>query len=226
MRLLGVTEKTGFAGVVRLGVSSYTTITHHTRVSRSHIPVTGPLSLVDAGWCPNDQNSQLVGKAPHHTSFANTVIILFTALPKFNHSTSYSSYPAAVISQDKWGAESVESRFSRDHTFLIHQVHKLDAHRRDIQFKMRPTLRFINFSKQIRSRLVFGGGRQRQQQHRPLEWTNDVGSNASGRMGWRRYQSGDASSTASAAEEAVRQGTFRRLWNSPVGLKTVHFWYA
>jgi hypothetical protein len=35
----------------------------------------------------------------------------------------------------------------------------------------------------------------------------------------RRFQSSDAA----AAEQ---QSTFQRMWNSPVGLKTVHFWYA
>ncbi|KAL8701311.1 MAG: hypothetical protein Q9201_004982 [Fulgogasparrea decipioides] len=34
----------------------------------------------------------------------------------------------------------------------------------------------------------------------------------------RRYQ------TTEAAPAAPAQGTFQRLWNSPVGVKTVHFW--
>lgn len=35
----------------------------------------------------------------------------------------------------------------------------------------------------------------------------------------RRFQSSDAGS-------AEQQSTFQRLWNSPVGVKTVHFWYV
>ncbi|BDD61665.1 hypothetical protein MPDQ_001448 [Monascus purpureus] len=34
----------------------------------------------------------------------------------------------------------------------------------------------------------------------------------------RRFQSTDAGATAE------QQSTFQRLWNSPVGIKTVHFW--
>lgn len=33
-----------------------------------------------------------------------------------------------------------------------------------------------------------------------------------------RFQSTDATA-------APTQGTFQRIWNSPVGVKTVHFWY-
>ncbi|KAJ5242001.1 mitochondrial pyruvate carrier 2 [Penicillium citrinum] len=39
-----------------------------------------------------------------------------------------------------------------------------------------------------------------------------------GGQGWR-FQSSDAG--AAAAEQ---QSTFQRMWNSPVGVKTVHFW--
>jgi len=39
-----------------------------------------------------------------------------------------------------------------------------------------------------------------------------------GGQGWR-FQSSDAG--AGAAEQ---QSTFQRMWNSPVGVKTVHFW--
>ncbi|KAI9933912.1 hypothetical protein ASPWEDRAFT_35885 [Aspergillus wentii DTO 134E9] len=35
----------------------------------------------------------------------------------------------------------------------------------------------------------------------------------------RRFQSSDA-----GASTAEQQSTFQRLWNSPVGVKTVHFW--
>ena len=35
----------------------------------------------------------------------------------------------------------------------------------------------------------------------------------------RRLQTTDATAAPS-------QGTFQRLWNSPVGVKTVHFWYT
>lgn len=35
----------------------------------------------------------------------------------------------------------------------------------------------------------------------------------------RRFQSTDA-----GASSEQQQSTFQRLWNSPVGLKTVHFW--
>ena len=35
----------------------------------------------------------------------------------------------------------------------------------------------------------------------------------------RRLQTTDATAAPS-------QGTFQRLWNSPVGVKTVHFWYS
>jgi len=35
----------------------------------------------------------------------------------------------------------------------------------------------------------------------------------------RRYQTADATAAPS-------QSTFARLWNSPVGVKTVHFWYV
>lgn len=35
----------------------------------------------------------------------------------------------------------------------------------------------------------------------------------------RRFQSSDA-----GAASQQQQSTFQRLWNSPVGLKTVHFW--
>lgn len=35
----------------------------------------------------------------------------------------------------------------------------------------------------------------------------------------RRFQTSDAAS-------AQQQSTFQRLWNSPVGVKTVHFWYV
>jgi hypothetical protein len=37
----------------------------------------------------------------------------------------------------------------------------------------------------------------------------------------RRYQS-----TESDASSTVKQSFFQRSWNSPIGLKTVHFWYA
>jgi hypothetical protein len=44
--------------------------------------------------------------------------------------------------------------------------------------------------------------------------------NAQRRFGaGRRFQSSDAP----AAEQ---QTTFQRLWNSPIGVKTVHFWYV
>jgi hypothetical protein len=36
-----------------------------------------------------------------------------------------------------------------------------------------------------------------------------------------RFQSTDAS--AAAGEQ---QSTFQKMWNSPVGVKTVHFWYG
>jgi hypothetical protein len=35
----------------------------------------------------------------------------------------------------------------------------------------------------------------------------------------RRFQTSDA-----GAASAQQQSTFQRLWNSPVGIKTVHFW--
>lgn len=35
----------------------------------------------------------------------------------------------------------------------------------------------------------------------------------------RRFQSADAGASAEQ-----QQSTFKRLWNSPVGVKTVHFW--
>ena len=35
----------------------------------------------------------------------------------------------------------------------------------------------------------------------------------------RRFQTTDAAA-------APEQTTFQRLWNSPIGIKTVHFWYA
>ena len=37
----------------------------------------------------------------------------------------------------------------------------------------------------------------------------------------RRYQTADATAAAPTS-----QGTFARLWNSPIGVKTVHFWYV
>lgn len=36
-----------------------------------------------------------------------------------------------------------------------------------------------------------------------------------------RFQSSEA---GAAAAESQQQSTFQRLWNSPVGVKTVHFW--
>ena len=70
---------------------------------------------------------------------------------------------------------------------------------------MRPSQRFIQYSRTIRSRLF---------NHR----NGFIGTSQ------RRWQSSDAQGAATA--EAVRQGGFARLWNSPVGVKTVHFWYG
>ncbi len=41
--------------------------------------------------------------------------------------------------------------------------------------------------------------------------------------GARRTQATDA---AAAAAPAAQQGMLAKLWNSPVGVKTVHFWYV
>ena len=38
----------------------------------------------------------------------------------------------------------------------------------------------------------------------------------------RRFQSTESGS----ADATASQSTFQRLWNSPVGVKTVHFWYG
>lgn len=35
-----------------------------------------------------------------------------------------------------------------------------------------------------------------------------------------------SSTEASAAGTGESQNAFQRMWNSPVGLKTVHFWYV
>ncbi len=67
---------------------------------------------------------------------------------------------------------------------------------------MRPAQRFINFTRNFRSRIS----------------PNATRSNVN-----RRWQS--TVDPASAAEGA-RQSTFQRMWNSPIGLKTVHFWYS
>ena len=40
---------------------------------------------------------------------------------------------------------------------------------------------------------------------------------------FRKPPGGRLQSTDATA--APTQGTFRRIWNSPVGVKTVHFWY-
>ncbi|GAD91621.1 UPF0041 domain protein [Paecilomyces variotii No. 5] len=41
----------------------------------------------------------------------------------------------------------------------------------------------------------------------------------------RRFQSSEAGSEAgAAAQKQQQQSTFQRLWNSPIGIKTVHFW--
>ena len=37
----------------------------------------------------------------------------------------------------------------------------------------------------------------------------------------RRYQTADATAAA-----PTNQGAFARMWNSPIGVKTVHFWYV
>lgn len=36
----------------------------------------------------------------------------------------------------------------------------------------------------------------------------------------RRFQSSEAGETSQS------QSTFQRMWNSPIGVKTVHFWYV
>ena len=40
----------------------------------------------------------------------------------------------------------------------------------------------------------------------------------------KRWQTTDAA--AAAEQPPPPQGAFQRLWNSPVGIKTVHFWYV
>jgi hypothetical protein len=40
-------------------------------------------------------------------------------------------------------------------------------------------------------------------------------------QGTARFQS-----SAAAPEIKVQQSWFKRMWDSPIGLKTVHFWYV
>lgn len=52
--------------------------------------------------------------------------------------------------------------------------------------------------------------------------------NAAGRRFQSTTGSGPAAAAAGAAEGAAaqQQSWFQRMWSSPVGLKTVHFWYV
>ena len=45
-----------------------------------------------------------------------------------------------------------------------------------------------------------------------------------GGRGWQYYASGGQRRWQSTAEGAARAGWFQRMWDSPIGLKTVHFW--
>jgi hypothetical protein len=55
---------------------------------------------------------------------------------------------------------------------------------------------------------------------RPNFFSQQVTRQTRTRFGGRRWQS------TAAPAEPVQQSLFKKLWDSPVGLKTVHFWYA
>ncbi|KAI9883879.1 MAG: hypothetical protein M1823_004344 [Watsoniomyces obsoletus] len=70
---------------------------------------------------------------------------------------------------------------------------------------MRPAQRFINFTRNFRSRY-----------YSPNNFRSSNNTN-------RRWQS-TADSAGAGTAEGARQSTFHRMWNSPIGVKTVHFW--
>jgi hypothetical protein len=49
-------------------------------------------------------------------------------------------------------------------------------------------------------------------------------ANTTFRFTGRRFQSTSSSSSTSSAEAQIKQSWFKRMWDSPVGVKTVHFW--
>lgn len=53
---------------------------------------------------------------------------------------------------------------------------------------------------------------------RPVFRNTFFTSNAA-RQGGKRFQS-------TASSEQAQESFFKRMWNSPVGFKTVHFWYV
>ena len=55
---------------------------------------------------------------------------------------------------------------------------------------------------------------------RPNFFTAQAARSTRTRFGRRRWQS------TAAPAEPIQQTLAQRLWNSPVGVKTVHFWYA
>ncbi|RYP36529.1 hypothetical protein DL767_003352 [Monosporascus sp. MG133] len=66
---------------------------------------------------------------------------------------------------------------------------------------------------------MFRAARPAFQQRSPAAFSRIIIRNTAG----RRFQS-TSSSSAGAAEQQQQQSWFKRMWESPVGLKTVHFW--
>ncbi|KAK7751090.1 hypothetical protein SLS62_006919 [Diatrype stigma] len=50
-----------------------------------------------------------------------------------------------------------------------------------------------------------------------------AGARSAGRAAGRRFQS-TSSSTTAEQQAQVQKNWFKRMWDSPIGLKTVHFW--
>jgi hypothetical protein len=64
-------------------------------------------------------------------------------------------------------------------------------------------------------RSQFAAAQARNAFHRTGGFRTNFGPNA------RRFQS-----TAADAESAAKESFFKRMWDSPVGFKTVHFWWV
>ncbi|RYP53623.1 hypothetical protein DL769_010492 [Monosporascus sp. CRB-8-3] len=65
---------------------------------------------------------------------------------------------------------------------------------------------------------MFRAARPAFQQRSPTAFSRTVIRNTAG----RRFQS--TSSSSAAGEQQQQHSWFKRMWDSPVGLKTVHFW--